>query len=254
MSAVQIPDDWYRFAYPPSMADTPWAQKTVSEVDRLLTILDPPPGSRILDMGCGTGRHSLELSRRGFSVLGVELLEANVEVARGGAEEESLQAEFLVADVRGLDLADRFDFVLSLNDGAIGYFPTEAENNQVFEAVSAALRPGGRHLAQLPNVLHAETTPPTKGWIEGEGTLELIDHRWNVHTRHLEGATATLVVGKPFEGLEMVPFRKRLYSLAELEEIYESAGMELADTYRGNGKRGRPKSRQYEVFIVAVKQ
>ena len=254
MTEVQIPDDWYRYAYPPSMADTPWAKKTVSEVDRLLTILDPPEGARILDLGCGTGRHSLELSRRGFSVLGVELLEANVEVARAGAEQESLTAEFVVADVRGLELEDRFDLVLSLNDGAIGYFPTEAENNQVFEAVASALRPGGRHLAQLPNVLHSETTPPTKGWIEGEGTLELIDHRWNVHTRHLEGATATLVVGKPFEGLEMVPFRKRLYSVSELERIYATVGMELADTYRGNGKRGRPKPGQYEIFVVALKR
>lgn len=254
MADVEIPDDWYRHAYPPSMANTPWAQKTAGEVDRVLAIMEPSPDARILDLACGTGRHSLELSRRGVSVLGVELLPANVEVALESAQADSLSAEFMVADVRGLELGDEFDIVLSLNDGAIGYFPREEENRMVFAAVSAALVRGGRHLAQLPNVMHAEAFMPTKGWIEGPGALELIDHRWNVHTRSLEGATATIVVGEPFEGLQLVPFRKRLYSLAELEEIYASVGMEIEEVFRGNAKPGKPRRTQYEIFVVAVKK
>src|SRR5258707_5562018 len=175
MADVEIPDDWYRYAYPPSMAKTPWAQKTAGEVDRVLGILDPAPDARILDLACGTGRHSLELSRRGFSVLGVELLPANVEVALESAQAESLPVEFLVADVRGLKLDAEFDAVLSLNDGAIGYFPSEEENRMVFEAVSAALVPGGRHLAQLPNVMPAEACLPTQDWTGVPGALELVD-------------------------------------------------------------------------------
>src|ERR1019366_5721698 len=95
---LEVPSDWYRFAYPPEMAKLPWAQKTGVEVDRLLTMLKPQGSERILDLACGTGRHTLELRRRGFPVVGVELLESNVKVAQDAAEEQSLDVEFIQAD------------------------------------------------------------------------------------------------------------------------------------------------------------
>ncbi|HEV7163675.1 MAG TPA: class I SAM-dependent methyltransferase [Solirubrobacteraceae bacterium] len=250
---VQVPSDWYRFAYPPEMAKLPWAQKTEAEVDRLLMMLQPQGGERILDLACGTGRHALELTRRGFSVVGSELLESNVEVARRAAEEQSLDVEFTQADLRELDLDEEFDIVLSLNDGAVGYFESEAENMKTFEVIARALRSSGRHLLQIANVLHAEKHMPIKGWIEGPGALELIDHHWNNMTRCTEGTTATIAVGEVFHGYEPIPFRKRLYSVDELREIYTSVGMSLTETYRGNGKAGRPRNTQYEVFIEAAK-
>jgi SAM-dependent methyltransferase len=253
MTQVEVPSDWYRFAYPPEMAKLPWAQKTASEVDRLITMLEPGGDERILDLACGTGRHTLELARRGFAVVGIELLEANVEVARRDAEEQGQDVEFVQADLRELDLHDEFDIVLSLNDGAIGYFESEAENLRTFEVIAGALRSSGRHLLQIANVLHAERFMPMKGWIEGAGALELVDHHWNAHTRCWEGTTASIPVGEVFGGIELIPFRKRLYSVEELTGIYASLEMALTNVFRGNGRPGKPRSTQYEVFVEAVK-
>jgi hypothetical protein len=143
--------------------------------------------------------------------------------------------------------------VLSLNDGAIGYFESESENHRTFEVISAALKSGGRHLLQIANVLHAETHMPVKGSIPGPEVIELIDHRWNSQTRCLEGTTTSVPVGQAPEQFDPIPFRKRLYSVAELREIYASVGMTLTNVFQGSGHRGKPKAKQYEVFVEALK-
>jgi SAM-dependent methyltransferase len=253
-SATEIPQDWYRSAFPPEETlKRPWADRTGAEVDRALGMLGARGGERVLDMACGTGRHSHELARRGFEVVGVDISPDLLAIAEADAEAESLNASFLAADLRELDFDQEFDLVLNLNDGAIGYFETEEENHRTFEVIAAALRAGGGNLLQLPNVLYAETHLPQKTWIAGEGMVELIDHRWDARTRYLEGSTMPILVGETFEGVAPIPFRQRLYSAEELTEVYASVGMEFAGAFRGTGKPRPPKDSQFEVFFAGRK-
>ena len=250
-SATEVPPDWYRSAFPPEeTTKRPWADRTEAEVDRALTMLGAQGAERVLDLACGTGRHALELARRGFSVVGVDISADLLEIAEADAAEQSLEASFLMADLRELDFEDEFDLVLSLNDGAVGYFETEEENRRTFAVVARALKPGGGHLMQLPNVLYAEAHLPQKTWIEGSSMIELIDHRWDARTRYLEGTTTPIHFGEVFEGVSPIPFRQRLYSVEELTEIYASVGMELAGVFRGSGKPRPPKDSQFEVFVA----
>lgn len=253
MAELEIEDDWYRSAYPPEMVKLPWADKTVSEVDRFMTMLRPRGDERVLDLGCGTGRHSLELVRRGFDVVGVELLESNVEVAERDAEEQGLRTEFIAADLRELSLEDDFDIVVTFNDGGIGYFETEDENLKTFAVIARALRSGGRHLGQTPNRLFAEKHMPERTWILGNESVELTDHVWNDKRHRLEGTAASIWFGEVFEKLEPIPYSSRLYLVEELQEIYASLGMTLTNTFRGSGKAGRPRDNQFELFWEATK-
>ncbi|HET7485767.1 MAG TPA: class I SAM-dependent methyltransferase [Solirubrobacterales bacterium] len=253
-TTTEIPSDWYRRAFPAEETTRrPWADRTEAEVDRALGMLAASGSERVLDLACGTGRHALELARRGFEVVGIDIARDLLDVAESDAASESLEATFVEADLRELDYEDEFDLVLSLNDGAVGYFETEEENRRTFEVVARALRSGGGHLMQLPNVLYAETHLPQKTWIEGGSMIELIDHRWNASSRYLEGTTTPIHFGDVFEGVSPIPFRQRLYSLDELAEIYESVGMSLANAFRGNGKPRPPKDTQFELFVEGRK-
>jgi SAM-dependent methyltransferase len=248
-SVVEVPPDWYRSGFPPLTAAMPWADRTEAEVDRAIAMLRPEGGERILDLACGIGRHSMELRRRGFEVVGVDIAADLLEMAESTAREQSLEISFVQADLRELDLRDEFDLVLSLNDGAVGYFETDEENYRTFEVVAQVLREGGGHLMQLPNVLHAEAHLPQKSWIVGESTLELSDHHWNAEDRYIEGSTVPIRFGEVFEKYEEIPFRQRLYTAEELAEIYESVGMRLANTFAGSGKPRKPKTSQFEIFV-----
>lgn len=132
---------------------------TVQEVDALSAMLDLTPGCRVLDVGCGPGRHSLELARRGHQVTGVDISGVFVDLARQAAVDNGLESTtwFLRADARRLGEFDlgSFDLVISLCQGAFGLSggPTAVNDNPgppveldepILTAMAAALAGGGR--------------------------------------------------------------------------------------------------------------
>src|ERR1700748_1805996 len=125
---ARIPDDWYATAFDARSAEMAWTDRTGPEVDRVAKILQPRGDERILDLACGSGRHSLELRRRGFEVVGADISADLIEIARRDAEAAGLDVEVVPAALRQLDFTDEFDLVLNLNDGAIGYLESDEEN------------------------------------------------------------------------------------------------------------------------------
>jgi SAM-dependent methyltransferase len=244
-----IAADWYVSAFDGATADMAWTDRTESEVDRALKMLRPEGGERVLDLACGSGRHSLELRRRGFEVVGADISPELLEIARAEAAAQNLDVGFVEADLRELDFEQEFDLVLNLNDGAVGYFETEAENHRTFEVVARALRPGGRNLMQLPNVLYAQEHLPQKSWISGASMVELVEHRWNKRSRYMEGAMIPVRFGEVLDELKPIEFRQRLYTVEELREEASSVGMEVAKVFHGSGKVREPTHKQFEIFV-----
>jgi SAM-dependent methyltransferase len=114
---------------------------TVQEVDLLVEVLGLGPGSVVLDVGCGPGRHSHELARRGVRVVGVDIAARFVALARDHAPGG---AAFARGDARALPVRPGgFDAVISLCQGGFGLLGGVGEDRAVAEMVGA-LRPGGR--------------------------------------------------------------------------------------------------------------
>ena len=113
---------------------------TVQEVDHVVRALDLRPGQRVLDVGCGPGRHAHELARRGVLVHGIDISQTFVELARADAPPG---ATFERCDARALPFAAEFDAAVCLCQGAFGLMTAGGHDEDVLAGIARALRPEG---------------------------------------------------------------------------------------------------------------
>ncbi len=99
---------------------------------------------RILDVGCGTGRHSIELAKRGYTVTGVDLSESQLHRAKTKATEQKVDVDFRKADARSLPFNEEYDLVIMLCEGAFPLMETDDMNFEILKNTYKALRGGGK--------------------------------------------------------------------------------------------------------------
>jgi SAM-dependent methyltransferase len=121
---------------------------TEQEVEFLVESLSLEPGARILDVGCGPGRHAHALGRRGFEVVGVDISQRFIALARENTA-PGVRVTFERADARALRFESEFDAVISLCQGAFGLSDGEGVSSldpdrAVLDRMARALRPAGR--------------------------------------------------------------------------------------------------------------
>ena len=113
---------------------------TTQEIDFVVRALDLKPGTRVLDVGCGPGRHAHELARRGIVVHGIDISQRFIELA---IEAAPLGATFERRDARSMGFDKEFDAAICLCQGAFGLMTNPDDNISVLTGIAAALRPGG---------------------------------------------------------------------------------------------------------------
>jgi SAM-dependent methyltransferase len=123
-----------------------FTQGTTGECDFLENELGRDRKKKILDIGCGTGRHAVELAGRGYSVTGIDLSESQLAAARGKAAAKSLNIEFRRHDAREPHFNDIFDLAIMLCEGGFPLMETDEMNFRILENASRSLKPGGRFI------------------------------------------------------------------------------------------------------------
>lgn len=225
-------DAWYRtffdevylkyWKFPP--------ERTREEMAFVLKVLALPPGGRILDLCCGQGRHSLELARRGYRVVGLDLSETLLRDARKAAEEDGLRVEFVRSDMRDIPFKGRFDAAVNLFT-SFGYLEDDEEDERVLRAVAGVLKVGGRFLMDIMNREQTIRNFHSKYFGEWpDGTLQLHDCTFDVLSGRLR--TRWIWIGRDGMREERTSVL-RLYSFTELKKMLDSAGLRTVQVFGG---------------------
>ena len=232
----------------------PFVKGTLGEVDFIEQLIDHDKNIMILDIGCGTGRHSIELAKRGYSVTGVDLSEAQLRKAREKAEKEKVDVRFIKADARELSFHNEFDLVIMLCEGAFSLMETDEMNFEILKNAKNALNDGGTFLFNTLNGLFP-LFHSVKDFINGhydedvskENTFDLMTFRDHSEYEHTDddGNKKTLICNE------------RYYVPSEITWLLKSLGfskIEILGCEMGKWSRDRELSTEdYQMLVIATR-
>ncbi|MBM4037326.1 MAG: methyltransferase domain-containing protein [Planctomycetes bacterium] len=238
---------WEEFfdAHAPVYDENVFTKNTVAEVEFLIEELGISPGASILDVGCGTGRHAIELARRGYAVTGLDLSAEMLARAAEAARSAGVRVEWVRADATSFSFPAKFDAALCLCEGAFGLLGQQDDPIEqplaILRNIAHALKPGAKALFTVLN-----------------GAAMLRKHQ-NSHFAEGRFDPLTMVVSwevPPRAGLPPVPVRERGFLPTELILLFRVAGLTVLNLWGGTaGNWGRRPLDldEIEIMLVACK-
>ncbi|MFC2134693.1 class I SAM-dependent methyltransferase [Bacteroidota bacterium] len=163
-----------------------FTQGTLGECDFIEKEINYNKSLKILDIGCGTGRHSIELTKRGYNQTGIDLSEPMLDRAKEKALELKLEIDFQKQDARKLSFKNDFDLAIMMCEGGFSLMETDDMNFQILKSAAESLKPKGKLIFTTLNglfplfhsvkdFLKKETTNNTAQY--SENTFDLMTFR-----------------------------------------------------------------------------
>jgi len=225
-----MPTAWWENFFQGMVADL-WRvavpdEHTRAEVDFLEKVFHLPPGSKILDVPCGQGRHTLELAARNYQMTGADYSPAFLDAARSQAAERRLEIVWERLDMRALPWQDEFDGAFCIG-GSFAYFDDEG-NAAFVQSVARALKPGGRFVLDATRI--AEFILPKfceREWARVGDFLFLEENHYQHETGRMETEYTLIRDGKMEKKSDSV----RIYTYRELDSLLKEAGFGKLESY-----------------------
>jgi len=205
-------------------------ERTQREADQLVGLLDLPPGSDILDLCCGHGRHAIALAERGYQITGQDLNAFFLEKAEAEATTAGVEVRFIRSDMRRIPFENRFDAVINMFS-AFGYLESQEDDQAVLKQVEMALKPGGLFLMETIHQAWLVRNFEPRGWHVGEDDIVVLEERELDLLTGRNQVTVTLI--RPDGSRQQQGHAMRIYTAAELIRMVRQADLEIKEVYGG---------------------
>jgi SAM-dependent methyltransferase len=238
---------WYREWF-----DSPWYYKLYFEhnekeaagfIAGLLSVLDPSPDARMLDVACGRGRHSRILASYGYDVTGIDLAARSIEFAR---QYETEHLHFYQHDMRSIFYTNYFDMAFNFFT-SFGYFRTKRENDNAIRSIRVALKKGGIFVLDYLNVQYSLDHFIPESLKEIDGTIYHLS-KWYDETHFYKRIRIEdPVLASPLEYTECVA----RFTLEDFNAMFSRTGLQLQDIYGSYKMEPFVRNRSPRLILVA---
>jgi len=199
-------------------------ESSKEEIEKIIDLADLEAGMKVLDMPCGVGRHSIELQKKGFEVVGVDKTTDYIEDAK--AEDESGDIEFVREDMKDFRRENSFDAVINWWN-SFGYFEDREDDRQMLENIHTSLKDRGVLIMDYYGKEIAATRDLSHSWSEQDGIYNMEKARIKEDWSKIERTWIKVEDGETVE----YTWEQRLYAASELEQMLKQVGFSNIEFY-----------------------
>ena len=233
-----------------------FTQGTIGECNFIEKEIDFNKSLKIIDIGCGTGRHSIELARRGYKVTGIDLSESQLARAKEKAKAQNLQIDFQKHDARKLPFKNEYDLAIMLCEGAFPLMETDEMNYEILRNATNSLKAAGKLIFTTLNGLFplfhsveefcASTTEEGNATYS-KNTFDLMTFRdFNITT-----------VEDDFGNKKKLECNERYYVPSEITWLLKSLEFKKIDIYGAKlgafSRNDKLTTEDFEILVIAEK-
>lgn len=203
-------------------------------------------GSKVLDLACGAGRHSILFAKNNFDVTAVDISDNLLNVGRKTAEELKLNINFIKSDLRKLNLNEKFHLIINLFT-SFGYFETDDENGEVIKMASQHLVDSGYFVLDFFNIIYLQKNliPISYDKIE-DGIIK--------QERVIEGDRLVKTIFITRKGIEKKYYESvRIFTKEELISFFKDSGLKIQFIYGDYLGNNFAEETSPRIIIIAKK-
>lgn len=215
--------NWFNSPYYHQLYFNRDEQEAAAFIDKLIAYLQPAPGSFMLDVACGKGRHSLQLAGKGFDVTGIDLSEDSIKEA---LKYESGNLHFYQHDMRLPFRINYFDYAFNFFT-SFGYFQTQRENDNSIRTIAQSLKLHGKFVMDYLNVHYAEDHLVHRSEKEIDG-INFIITKWHDETHFYKK-----IMIEDESQQEPVTYTEKVakFTVGDFTEMFAYQGLQIKEVF-----------------------